>query len=267
MYSLSKLYIDQNGFRYYIPCPLVPYMDEIYEKTKTLTVKEALLAVASEKGIQLFKKEPLRRLYQQGPAAPVKATSSSLSWFLLGDLGYGRIFQYQYDAPVPSEMLNNVNYTFKPLEARFMYTNTASTFSYGVYQTTTMTYQQMKTDAPMLYKLLDDIITVKYLTDETGTISYPFTTGYSIALPCICTSVDSKKPEHSGYLMNDNEGNILFYPAIHKTLLYLYEAYTTNSIVYFSNIGCPIDDITSNILYKYTKKKLNPPKVIPCYRK
>ena len=140
MYSLSNLYIQQNGSRYYIPCPLVPYMDLIYEKIKTQTVRDAIVAVASEKGIVLIKPQPLRRQYQYGPAAPVQATTSSLSWFLLGDLGYGRIFQYIYDAPVPAEMLNNVNYTFKPLEARFVYTNNTYTFLYGDYATNTMTY-------------------------------------------------------------------------------------------------------------------------------
>jgi hypothetical protein len=266
MYSLSKLYIEQNGYRYYIPCPLVPYIDEIREKV-TLSVKDAILAVALEKGIQLFKKEPIRRQYQYGPAAPVKATTASLSWFILGDLGYGRIFNYDYDAPVPPEMLYNINYTFKPLDARFMYTNTAFTFLYGNYGTNTMTYQKMKTDAPLLYKILDDAISVKYLTDENGTVSYPFTPGYPMRLSCMCVSVNTKKPEHSGYLMNDNEGNILFYPAIHKKLLYLYEPYATESIVFFSNIGCAIDDISSNILYKYTKKKINPVISTPCYRK
>lgn len=266
MYSLSNLYIEQNGFRYYIPCPLVPYIDEIRERS-TISVKEAILAVASEKGIQLVKKDPIRRQYQYGPAAPVKATSASLSWFILGELGYGRIFDYQYDAPVPAEMLYNMNYTFKPLEARFVYTNSAVTFLYGNYCTNTMTYQKMKNDSPLLYTLFDDSISIKFVTDDNGTVSYPFTKGYSLALPCICTSINTKKAEHSGYLMNDNEGNILFYPAIHKKLLYLYEPYTTDSVVYFSNIGCSIDDISSSILYKYTKQKLNPKKSITCYRK
>ncbi len=266
MYSLSNLYIEQNGFRYYIPCPLVPYIDEIREKV-TLSVKDAILAVASEKGIQLFKKEPIRRQYQYGPAAPVQPTTASLSWFILGQLGYGRIFDHDYDAPVPADMLYNMNYTFKPLEARFMYTNTASTFLYGKYGTKAMTYQQLKKDSPLLYKILDDAISVKYLTDENGTVSYPFTSGYPLALPCMCFSVTTKKAEHSGYLMNDNEGQILFYPAIHKKLLYLYEPYNADSIVFFSNIGCTIDDISSKILYKYTKTKLNPVTPIPCYRK
>jgi hypothetical protein len=69
--------------------------------------------------------------------------------------------------------------------------------------------------------------------------------------------VTTKTPEHSGFLTHDDSGNIVFYPAIHKALLYLYTPYTKDSIVFFSDIGCAIDDLTNKILYKYTKKKLN----------
>jgi len=257
MYVLSNLYVEQNGYRYYIPCPLVMYKLDILEKMKTQSPQLAMAAVALENNIQLIPTKPLQRPYTYGPPNPVRFTTGSISNFILGENVSGRVFTYEYDIVPPTEIIDDANYTFKPTDGRFLYTNTASKFLFGKYATLTMTYALMKTNSPLLYKLFDDSIIIKTKTDASGNIFYPFTTNYPTTLPCICYSVTTKTPEHSGFLMHDDKGNIIFYPAIHKALLYLYTPFTKDSIVFFSDIGCSIDDLTNKILYKYTKKKLN----------
>ncbi len=257
MYVLSRVYVEQNGYRYYLPCPLVIYKDDILEKMKTQSAQLAMAAVALENNIQLIPTKPIQRPYTYGPPNPVRPTTGSISNFILGESVVSRVFTYAYDVVTPTAILNNPDYSFKPLDGQFVYTNTASKFVYGNYATLTMTYALMKTNSPLLYKLFDDSIIIKSKTDSSGNIFYPFTSDYPTTLPCICYSVTTKTPEHSGFLTHDDRGNIVFYPAIHKALLYLYQPFLKDSIVFFSDIGCPIDDLTNKILYKYTKKKLN----------
>jgi hypothetical protein len=267
MYSLSREYVEQNNRRYYIPCPLVPFIDEIIEGIKTQSVREVMLSIASEKGIQLLPTIPTRRLYTYGPAAPVKTTTGSISWFILGESGQNRIYNNYFDAVIPLEIQNDTDYTYKPLDSRFLYTSITSTFSYGVYATNTMTYAEMKTGSPLLYKLFDDSIKVKYITDTSLNKFYPFTEEYPFTLSCICSTINSNIPDQVGYIINDTNGKLLFVPAIHKQLRYLYTPNKTNDLVYFTNIGCTIFDNTSAVLYKYTKRKLTVTEKITCYRK
>jgi hypothetical protein len=127
----------------------------------------------------------------------------------------------------------------------------------------------MKNESPLLYKLIDDSIKIKSIPNPNNPEFpfYPFTINYPIIKACICISTNNSRAEQPGYIIHDAAGNLIFVPTIHKKLLYLYLPITSGEIVYFSDIGCSMEDITSKILYKYTKRKLNPINTIVCYRK
>jgi hypothetical protein len=258
MYTLSNRYVEKSGIRYYVPCPLLPYIDEIITDIQTKTVQQAMLDIASKYGIQLIsvKKCP-NRLYQQGPASPVQTTTRSLSWFILGETGKDRVFKTDYDYDPPFEINGNTDYKYKMLDSRFLYTNNARFFTYSYYATYTLTFQQMQEGSPTLAKIFSDAIPYK---DNI------FTTVRPLQLSCRCISVNSSITDQPGYIISDGRDKLLFCPTIHKSLLSLYTPFKTEDIVFFTNIGCSMFDITSEVLYKYTKTKLTPINKTICYR-
>jgi len=258
MYSLSDRYVEKNGYRYYVPCPLVPYINEINVDIQTKNVQQSMLDIASKYGIQLTPpvKTCPKRQYQYGPASPVQTTTRSLSWFILGDLGKDRVFKSDYDIDPPQEIKQNSDYKYKLLDSRFLYTNSARFFTHSYYATYTLTFQQMQEGSPLLAKLLSNAVPYK---DNI------FTFGTPLQLSCLCTSVNSRKADQPGYIISDGRDKLLFCPTIHKSLLYLYTPFNIEDIVYFTHIGCSMEYITSDLLYRYTKTKLNPVKKITCY--
>ena len=279
MYTLSKKYVDKNGYRFFIPCPLVPFMNDIIEAMKTQTVQQAFLTVAENNGIVLI--EPVstcpRRQYQYPLADPVQATTGTLSWFILGELGLNRGYTSEYELPLPELFLNEDDYMYKYSDARFLHTNTTKVYTYSTYGAYTMTYAELEEGSPLLFKIINDRVRAPIAFVNIGTEDFPvydetqpipvFTDNNLYVLPCICSSVLANRPEQTGYIIHDKNDKLLFLPVIHKKLLYSYIPVATDEIVNFTNIGCKIDDSTSDILYKYTKTKLYPLTTTVCYRK
>ena len=118
MYTLSNVRITQNGIVYLVPCELLPYLTEINALVASNTVANVFLQVAANHNVVLFKKEPLKTVRQQPPAAPIKLRlNQPVDYFILTTEGQG------YDIIEPS------GYTLFATDSKFISTfNVKSTF-------------------------------------------------------------------------------------------------------------------------------------------
>jgi hypothetical protein len=135
MYTLSNVRITQNGVVYLVPCELLPYLSEIKALVATTSVTNAFLEVANNHNIVLFKKEPLKTVRQQPPAAPIKLRlAQPVDYFILTTVAG------QFDVIEPS------GYTLYTDDAKFI-----STFNV---KSESMTYATMneKTALVTLFK-------------------------------------------------------------------------------------------------------------------
>lgn len=69
----------------------------------------------------------------------------------------------------------------------------------------------------------------------------------------ICTSIDDTTlRDFTGIIYENESQHLVFVPYIYSKMRYLYTPFADNTNVYFKQIGCTLDQLTSSLLYKYT---------------
>jgi hypothetical protein len=189
-------------------------MDEIKRLIGTDTIVNIFLKVANQNNIVLFKKEPLKTVRQQPPAAPIKKLlNKPVDFFILTSKASN------YIAKIP--VVNK----YKHFSASTFY---ISTFNIG-----------------------ESIITYNTMIDKSISIS----TLFKGVFPkfAICTAIDnSNLRDFVGIILESNDDYLLFAPFIHDNLRYLFTPFSANTNVFFKNIGCGLDQNSSEVLYKYS---------------
>ena len=213
MYYLSNTRITQNGIIYLVPCPLLPYLDEIKLLIGTDTIYNIFLKVAAQHNIVLIQRTPLKTVRQQPPAEPIRErTTQAVDFFMLKEYASG----YDTGDVIP-------NYRKDTEYAKYV-----STFIIKA-ETTTFANMQLKS-APL-----------------SGLFKGIFPKSV------ICTAIDdSTMRDFVGIILENNEKNLVLLPCIHTKLLYLYTPPESNINVFFKNIGCGLDQNSIAVLYKYT---------------
>jgi hypothetical protein len=71
--------------------------------------------------------------------------------------------------------------------------------------------------------------------------------------PAICTAIDNTTlRDFTGIIYENTDKHLVFVPYIYSKLRYLYTPFPNNTNVYFKEIGCTLDQLSSILLYKYT---------------
>lgn len=95
-------------------------------------------------------------------------------------------------------------------------------------------------------------IKMKYTRMEKRTALYTLFRGV-FPKAAICTSINNTTlRDFTGIIYIDRTDHFVFVPYIHPKLRYLYTPYSDYTNVYFKQIGCTLDQLSSSLLYKYT---------------